>query len=598
MARTDYGAILSTVIKDTSDSIREVNGTSALIAPNQWGTQIRTMHSDSDYQNVLSAIPIKTIENVPIASFSDGYNALPFPTLKTTIEAVQSGSGTPSPDNVRPITGWSGAVVTRTGSRNILDPNATVFGNYTISPDGSHNEATDRLATHYLRCKGNTSYKAISDKKITSYTYAFLDIAFYDENLNYISRNYTNNTNNSFTFTTPVNAKFLVYSEQFSGLSNVTPAVFETYDRCLVEGNIDSYEPYNGNTYTISFGDTYYGCELDVTNGVLRVTHGMVDMGTINWSFITDRGWSTTDLIGVAVLNYNNPSFIAEQWRTHGWTGRANGDIVCNSGGAVFCVTTDNVNQPQGKMVYELATPTTIQLTPQQITQLRGENNVFVDCGEVEKLQYYSNANVEPQYDITQICDNSSYSSTLTLTDSYSNYDFLKIVIYNSNDSKEYTIFTIPSVLDQIATYGNNLVNFNTVMETNIYCAYTMTSSSTWTRYGNRNSNIKAIYGYKATNKTVSVTPIYARQNINTSSVTPTSTTSLYDYDIIFLATCSGAVDETQPCNNVIYPKGKFNGIPHYFILNKYLGATCVAMTEFTLGANSNYFGVYGVKFT
>ena len=45
-----------------------------------------------------------------IATFVDG-SANPLKELKISIEAVQSGSGDPSPTNVRPITGWTGANV-------------------------------------------------------------------------------------------------------------------------------------------------------------------------------------------------------------------------------------------------------------------------------------------------------------------------------------------------------------------------------------------------------------------------------------------------------------------------------------------------------
>ena len=45
-------------------------------------------------------------------SFTDGANNVPFKDLTVSIEAVQSGSGDPSPDNIRPITGWTGANVT------------------------------------------------------------------------------------------------------------------------------------------------------------------------------------------------------------------------------------------------------------------------------------------------------------------------------------------------------------------------------------------------------------------------------------------------------------------------------------------------------
>ena len=97
MARTDYGAILSTVIKDTSDAIREVNGTSALIAPNAWGTNIRTMKSASDYENVLDQLIQEEVASAPVASFSDGANDIPLKELSLSINPTQSGSGDPYP---------------------------------------------------------------------------------------------------------------------------------------------------------------------------------------------------------------------------------------------------------------------------------------------------------------------------------------------------------------------------------------------------------------------------------------------------------------------------------------------------------------------
>lgn len=52
MARSDYGAILSTVIKDTSDAIREVKGTNALISPAEWGSEIRSIPGGSEIRSI------------------------------------------------------------------------------------------------------------------------------------------------------------------------------------------------------------------------------------------------------------------------------------------------------------------------------------------------------------------------------------------------------------------------------------------------------------------------------------------------------------------------------------------------------------------
>lgn len=86
----------------------------------------------------------------PIVSFSDGS---PYPMqMQFAIEPVQSGSGNPSPSNVRPITGWTGANIkvangndpTATGyevtTYPITFPSAagTVYGGtVTVNPDGT-----------------------------------------------------------------------------------------------------------------------------------------------------------------------------------------------------------------------------------------------------------------------------------------------------------------------------------------------------------------------------------------------------------------------------------------------------------------------------
>lgn len=95
-----------------------------------------------------------TIENVPIASFDDG-TASAVKQIVVGIEPVQSGSGDPAPDNVRPITGWAGAIVNVSDADtstptvyNITFPAGagTVYGGtLTINEDGSGELVIDRV---------------------------------------------------------------------------------------------------------------------------------------------------------------------------------------------------------------------------------------------------------------------------------------------------------------------------------------------------------------------------------------------------------------------------------------------------------------------
>ena len=51
-----------------------------------------------------------------IASFEDGADGLPLKQLTVNIEPVQAGTGDPSPDNVRPISGWAGCNISHSGA--------------------------------------------------------------------------------------------------------------------------------------------------------------------------------------------------------------------------------------------------------------------------------------------------------------------------------------------------------------------------------------------------------------------------------------------------------------------------------------------------
>lgn len=51
-----------------------------------------------------------------IASFDDGADDLPIKSLTVNIEPVQAGSGDPSPQNVRPISGWTGCNISHSGA--------------------------------------------------------------------------------------------------------------------------------------------------------------------------------------------------------------------------------------------------------------------------------------------------------------------------------------------------------------------------------------------------------------------------------------------------------------------------------------------------
>lgn len=59
----------------------------------------------------INTVPVDTSSGA-VATFADGADNVPVKSLTVNIEPIQSGTGDPSPDNIRPISGWTGANLT------------------------------------------------------------------------------------------------------------------------------------------------------------------------------------------------------------------------------------------------------------------------------------------------------------------------------------------------------------------------------------------------------------------------------------------------------------------------------------------------------
>ena len=337
MARTDYGAILSTRIADTSQAIRDVNGTSGLIAPADWGTQIRTMKSASDYQNALEQMIEETASGA-IAHFTDGANNIPVKSLVAEINPVQDLHGYDSPwvggagkNKLNPAllldqTAWNQISLT-------LKPNT----NYIMSTNTPRDEAID-LALYFFNSTGNpgTATRVYSEHPVT--------ITTNEDGIVQIQQRRVSGTDS-----------FANYNWQIEEGSSAT--AWTPYENiCPITGH-DKAKIYHSGAdmrnpveILIALGQTVYGGSLNVTTGLLTITHVLIE-------------------------SYDGES-IGTPW-------------ICDR--AVYETGT---TPPTGsQVVYPLATPITIQLTPTEIKTLLGENNIWADTGDVE-VTYRANGNL------------------------------------------------------------------------------------------------------------------------------------------------------------------------------------------------------------
>ena len=74
---------------------------------------------------------------------------------------------------------------------------------------------------------------------------------------------------------------------------------------------------------------------------------------------------------------------------THGYIESYNGETLPSTWISDRDVYAEGTTPTTGaEVVYALATPTTVQLTPAQVTTLLKDNNIFADSGDVKKLIY------------------------------------------------------------------------------------------------------------------------------------------------------------------------------------------------------------------
>lgn len=165
------------------------------------------------------------------------------------------------------------------------------------------------------------------------------------------------------------------------------------------------------DTTTITFPDTVYGASLDVGTGVLTNTLGKVKLSDINLTVVTSnppifRGvLSSIPNIQVPPNNAVPTTAITERFGSYAYSPSSSstiGKFAISDVGTNRIVFIDNsVNtleaflQKYGDdiLVYPLATPQVIQLTPEQLNSILGDNNFYHDGNGIIDITYIRRIN-------------------------------------------------------------------------------------------------------------------------------------------------------------------------------------------------------------
>lgn len=122
-------------------------------------------------EDLYNVFPTVTVSNQDVAAFTDGANDVPVKAISVAVMPSQSGEGTPTPSNVRPISGWTGTDITVSPTSDTEDgekytvswtEQGTVYGG-TLAIDDSGNGTLTAEWAKYVMDGATNAFNLMSD---------------------------------------------------------------------------------------------------------------------------------------------------------------------------------------------------------------------------------------------------------------------------------------------------------------------------------------------------------------------------------------------------------------------------------------------------
>lgn len=343
-----------------------------------------------------SALYITDTASGSIASFSDGADDVAMRSVVVNITPVQSGSGNPSPDNVRPISGWTGAEITRTG-KNLLPVTATAqtLNGVTFTPQADGSIKISGTATantfYYLHNVAGWMDSLIGKGNVIltgSATGVAIRLYHYD------GTNTVQSTNGTPSASVPITAAGAQVDVRIASGTTVDTMIYPMLR--LASDSDATFEPYAGQTFPVTWesqAGEVFGGTIDVVSGELKVTHKSVTYtgaSSESWSYGSNRfRISVPDMvttISPRVEVLSNIGVYAASGSAVGTIFGSGGDVYYYAPASITTVADYRtwLGSNNLQVMYPLAQPVIYQLMPQQITSLLGSNNVWSNTGDVE----------------------------------------------------------------------------------------------------------------------------------------------------------------------------------------------------------------------
>lgn len=412
-AATARGNYVEIVGNGTSTSARS-NARTLDWSGNEWlagnlkigGTGYDDVNAKEVETAVLASAPLS--EPASIVTIENGEEDMPVKELTFGIESIQEGSGDPSPENIRPITGYTGAEIVKTG-KNFLDRTKEAQ-NYRLNNTGGLSSNSSYSTSDYISVLPGMT---LHFKNLIP---SGLGYSLWQYGVDKNPRGYVNlgtgSSPVSGSATMWANTRYIRVS-YWKDTTNREPSVlYETTDN----------EPFVTNdviliTFPVEAG-TVYGGYVEIKDGEAKlvVTHKLVtlDGSEDDWNYGSGNYPGFRHLLSDGKIDGVPSQQLMSNWLvgTEGRGNRGSGNpnsiytysgttgydakyiFVCNVGTNDLTAFKAMLASNPLQIRYPLATPVTYTLDSVTLTTIQGLNHIWANTGDISSLTYITNPGI------------------------------------------------------------------------------------------------------------------------------------------------------------------------------------------------------------
>lgn len=361
-----------------------------------------------------------------VQTFADGGDNIPLKSCNVAIVAQQAGTGTPSPSNVRSISGFDEVEVVVTG-KNLLPSKLSDIITVNTAGSWNNNVYTYRSVVFTVNTDSDGFVTSINANGTATGGNATLKLPSFNlPQGEYMMSGVTGGSSSSFYIQSFGDVDYTTGSGIFDGgnganftltAKNVlTTSIFVRtgynaqnvlfYPQIEKGSTATAYEPYKGTTHTIPLGQTIYGGTAEIVGGNGTKTHNYITLnGSENWTEYASGKYYAT----VVTANDNKVSdvgYLSNLYLFEGNGSSRSTDITVDKRfymqrqyGRVWLYDSSitsltdlqtMLSNNNLSVVYPLTTPTAFTFAETNIPTLSGVNSIYADSGDIQSLEYFN----------------------------------------------------------------------------------------------------------------------------------------------------------------------------------------------------------------